>query len=95
MVAELECVYKGIKEVPNGSFTNENGEIVNYDKFYKIRFDQIINGLYKETEIKISKDLALNVAKNYKVYDKIIIVFNIVIYNTNKIVLRINNIKKI
>ena len=95
MVCELECVYKGIKEIKGGSFINEKGETINYKDTYRIRFDQIIGGLPKETEIKITKELALNIAKNLQIYDKIVINFNIIIYNSKTIRVNIDNIKKI
>lgn len=95
MVSELECVYKGIKEIKAGTFKNENGETINYSDSYRVRFDQIIGGLPKETELKITKELALNLAKNLQIYDKIVINFNIIIYNSNAIRIKINNIKKI
>lgn len=95
MVSELECVYKGIKEIKAGTFKNENGDIINYPDIYRIRFDQIISGLPKETELKITKELALNLAKNLQIYDKIVINFNIIIYNSNTIRIRVINIKKI
>lgn len=95
MVCELECVYKGIKEIKGGTFQDENGQTINYNDFYRIRFDQIIGGLPKETEVKITKELALNIAKNIQIYDKIVISFNIIIYNSKTIRVTINNVKKI
>lgn len=95
MVSNLECVYKGIKEIKGGTFTNEKGETINYKESYRIRFDQIIAGLPKETELKITKELALNIAKNLQLYDKIVITFNVTIYNSNTIRIIVNNIKKI
>lgn len=95
MICSLECVYKGIKETKAGSFTDDKGNTINYHEFYKIRFDQIINGLPKETECKLSKEIALNTAKNLNLYDKIVINFNIIYYSSNNISISINNIKKI
>lgn len=95
MVCDLECVYKGIKEIKGGTFTNENGETINYKEIYRIRFDQIIAGLPKETETKITKELALNIARNLQIYDKIVITFNVIIYNPNTIRISVNNVKKI
>lgn len=95
MVSNLECVFKGIKEIKAGSFKNENGDIINYNQSYRIRFDQIISGLPKETEIKITKELALNLAKNLQIYDKIVITFNVIIYNSNSIRIFVTNVKKI
>lgn len=95
MVCNLECVYKGIKEIKAGSFINENGETINYKESYRLRFDQIIAGLPKETETKISKELALNIARNLQIYDKIVINFNIIIYNSTTIRVNITNVRKI
>ena len=95
MVCELECVYKGIKEIKGGTFQNDKGETINYKDSYRIRFDQIIAGLPKETEMKITKELALNFARNLQIYDKIVITFNVIIYNANTIRVSVNNIKKI
>lgn len=95
MKATLECVYKGIEEHKAGSFTNADGKEISYNAYYRICFDQIINGLPKETTLKITKELALNSAKYFTLYDKIVITFNIVIYNQAKIVYTINDIKKI
>lgn len=95
MVCDLECIYKGIREIKGGTFTNENGETINYKDSYRIRFDQTISGLPKETEIKITKELASNFARNLQLYDKIVITFNVIIYNSNTIRISVNSIKKI
>lgn len=95
MVSELQCIYKGIREVKAGSFQNENGETINYKESYRLRFDQTIGGLPKETELKITKELALNLAKNLQLYDKIVINFNIIVYNSSSIRVNINNVRKI
>lgn len=95
MKTSLECVYKGIKEIKAGSFVNEKGHSIEFPTYYKIRFDQIINGLPKETEFKLNKELALNTAKNLSIYDNIVINFNVVIYTNKNIFLQITDIKKI
>lgn len=94
MVCKQDVVYKGIKETKAGSFINDKGDTINYKESYKIRFDQIINGLPKETEVKISKELALNVAKNFSIYDKVVIDFNVVVYSEKNVAIEITNILK-
>lgn len=79
MKAQLDCIYKGIREVPKGSFTNEKGENINYNDRYYIRFDQIVKGLPAETEIRVTKEQGLNIARQFTLYDKIIITFNVII----------------
>ena len=74
MVCELEAKYKGIRECKAGTFTNHDGKTFNYPDSYKLLFDQIINGLPKQCEIKITKETALNLAKNLNIYDNVYIV---------------------
>ena len=53
MVCSLECVYKGINEIKAGSFKDKDtGELISYPDIYRIRFDQILSGLPKETEFR-------------------------------------------
>lgn len=94
MVCKQEVVYKGIKETKAGSFINDKGDTINYKESYKIRFDQIIDGLPKETEVKISKEVALNIAANFSLYDKVVIEFNVVIYSEKNVAIKITNISK-
>lgn len=95
MKAQLECVYRGIKEIPEGKFTNEKGEIIQYSKHYKIKIDQNINGLPTETQININQQLAMTCAKSFDLYDPIVITFNIIIYSKQNVVFSIDNIRKI
>lgn len=95
MKSSLECVYKGIEEYKGGSFLSPDGKEISYNAYYKLRFDQILNGLPKETSIRISKELALNTAKYFTLYDKIVINFNIIIYTSKNIICKITDIKKI
>lgn len=96
MVCSLECVYKGINEIKAGSFKDKvTGELISYSDIYRIRFDQILSGLPKETEFKITKELALNIAKNIQLYDKIVITFNVIVYNSKNFRIFVTNVKKI
>lgn len=78
MVCELEAKYKGIRECKAGSFTNKDGKLINYKDSYRLVFDQIIDGLPKQCEIKITKEIALNLAKNLNIYDNIVIKFSVI-----------------
>ena len=94
MKTAIECIYKGIKEIKEGSFKNAEGNIINYKGFYKIVFDQIISNYPKETELKINKDIALNIAKNFKPYDRIILNIDFIIYSNTKVIVRIISVEK-
>lgn len=95
MVARIECVYKGIKEVKAGSFITNEGQTVEYKGGYKIIFDQVINNIPKETELKIDKNIALNIIPTFKPYDKIVITFDIVIFGNNNVSVKINSVEKL
>lgn len=94
MKSAIEVLYKGIREVKSGSFVNTNGQTVNYNGSYKLIFDQLINGLPKETELKVSKDIAMNLMPNLKPYDKIVINLDITIYGNNNIAIKVVSIEK-
>lgn len=94
MKSSIEGFYKGIKETKPGSFINTQGQTINYNGSYKIIFDQLINGIPKETGLKITKDIALNLLPNCKPYDKIVINLDITIYGNNNISVKIVSIEK-
>lgn len=94
MKTAIECIYKGIKETKAGSFINSNGQTINYNGSYKIIFDQFIKGLPKETELKIAKELAINLIPNLKAYDRVVLNLDITIYGNNNIALKVVSIEK-
>lgn len=94
MKTAIECIYKGIKETKAGSFVNSNGQTINYNGSYKIVFDQLIKGMPKETELKLAKDIALNLISNLKAYDRIVINLDITIYSNNNVAIKVVSIEK-
>lgn len=94
MKTAIEGLYKGIRETKAGSFINTNGQTINYNGSYKIIFDQLINGIPKETELKITKEIAMNLMPNSKPYDKIVVNLDITIYGNNNIAVKVVSIEK-
>lgn len=94
MKTAIEGLYKGVKEIKAGSFVNSNGENISYNGSYKLIFDQNVNGFPKETELKIPKDIALNILPNYKPYEKIVINLDVTIYNNNNIAVKVISVEK-
>ena len=92
MISKQEVIYKGIREIPAGSFTNEKGETINYKESYKFRFELIHNGLPQIFEIKCTKEFALNCAKNTKINDRLNVTFVFNIYPTGRITCNIQSI---
>lgn len=91
MKTMLECVYKGIKEIKAGSFTDPNGKVINYPDSYKIVIDEIVNDRAITRELKIKKEIALNLTQNIKLYDKISIALDVYFLNNN-LVYKITNV---
>lgn len=93
MIAKIEnVVYKGIKEIKAGSFTDENGISHQYGDSYKLRYEDIYKGLPTIFEIKCSKEQALNIARMRKINDKITINFNVDLFPNGNMRCTINNI---
>lgn len=95
MISKQEVIYKGIKEIPAGSFTNEKGEKINYKDGYKFRFELIYKGLPQIFEIKCTKEFAINCAKNNKINDKLNVTFVFNIFPNGRIDCNIQSIEKI
>lgn len=94
MVCELDAKYKGIREIKAGSFINHDGKTIKYPEGYRLFFDQIVDGLPKQCEIKISKETALNLAKNLNIYDNIVIKFSIIYYTAINIRVSVISVNK-
>lgn len=95
MISKQEVIYKGIREIPAGTFTNEKGENINYKDSYRFRFEMIYNGLPQIFELKCTKEFAYNCAKNTKINDKLNVTFVFNIYPTGRINCTIQSIEKI
>lgn len=86
--------FKGIKEKKAGSFTNKEGKLINYNDTYKILVDEIYEGVAYTREFKLKKEMALALSPLLKLYDNIVITFDIVLLNDNEFYLKIINIVK-
>lgn len=94
MKSAIEGIYKGIRETKAGSFINTQGQTINYNGSYKIIFDQLIDRIPKETDLKITKEIAMNLMPNLKPYDKIVINLDITIYGNNNVSVKVVSIEK-
>lgn len=83
MKCQNSVTFKSVEERDGGSFTNANGQLINYDKSYLVRFDEDNDGVIAERKVKFK---GTNVAlytkfKTLKVYDKINLIFDVSIQN--------------
>ena len=79
-----EFVYKGVDKREGGSFTNANGQAINYDMAYILKVDEITpEGIY-ERKLKIDKSntTLLNKLNSLKPYDHINLSCDIVMYGS-------------
>lgn len=95
MIAKQQVTFKGIREIPGGSFINEKGQNVNYNTFYKFRFEMPYNGFLEIFEIKCTKEFAINCVKNTNINDKLNVTFVFNIFPKGKIDCKIQSIEKI
>lgn len=95
MKTAIQCVYKGVREVKAGSFINSNGEKIEYKNSYKLVVDQLINGIPKETDLKVSREIAINIMPNFKPYDKIVVNLDIIVYSNNNVAVTVVSVEKI
>lgn len=84
MKCSNEVIYKGIEERDGGVFKNDKGQEIKYDKAYVVRFDEVIDGQAVERKVKFNgQNVALFTKfSGLKIYDKINIVFDVVIQNS-------------
>lgn len=82
MNTEGSFIFKSISKRDGGSFTNDKGHVVNYDGSYVIQCDDNVNGKVIERLFKfpISNNELFKKLENLKVYSKILIDFDIVLY---------------
>ena len=75
-------VFKSIFKRDGGSFTNDKGQVVNYDGSYVIKCDDNVNGKVIERLFKfpINNNELFKKLENLKVYSEILISFDIFLY---------------
>ena len=85
----MECqgkfVFKTFMFRPAGKLIDENGNEVNYSGAYKLKVDQLgEDGSINERTFNIKEDstVLINTLKQFKAYDKIVLFFNVVLYNS-------------
>lgn len=94
MQIKQNYIFKGIKEKKAGTFTNKEGKLINYNDTYKILVDELCEGVAYTREFKLKKEMALALSTLLKLYDNIVITFDIVLLNDKEFYLKIINIVK-
>lgn len=92
MKCKGEFVFKSVEKREGGSFTNGEGQVVNYDMAYVLKVDELTqNGIF-ERKLKIDKanSVLLNKLQNIKPYDKINLICDVVLYGANAKVIPID-----
>lgn len=83
MKCQNSVVFKSVEERSGGSFKNSNGDTINYDKAYVVRFDEEVNNSIIERKVKFKGDNTqlYTKFKGLKPYDKINLIFEVLIQN--------------
>lgn len=84
MKCQNSVIFKSVEERAGGTFTNERGQSINYDKSYLVRFDEEVDGVISERKVKFKGNNAplFTKFKGLKPYDKINLVFEVTIQNS-------------
>lgn len=77
-------VFRDFRKVDAGKFVNASGETIEYAERYNLKVDEITNKGIQERIFKVATDNTnvLNSVKNLQPYDKVIIDFDVQVYNT-------------
>lgn len=77
--------FRSLEKRESGAFTNENGEIIQYDACYVLSVDEMTaHGLQvRNFRISTANEQILNKLKTKKVYDNINILFEVSLYRSN------------
>ena len=84
-LVKIEAVYKGVSKRDGGEFTNDKGQVVQYDPCYVVKFDETVNGEIQERRLKFP---LTNKALQHKLveldtYSKIILVCDVQLFTSN------------
>lgn len=85
MKCEGEFVFKGIETKEGGEFTNDRGQVIKYSPTYQIKLDEVVGTKTEERTFKFpieNKPLAEKF-KTLKLYENVIVAFNIELYKTS------------
>ena len=63
MYCKGKVMYKGIEKREGGTFVNNNGQSIDYNSSYVVKFDEIIENKINERKLKFSTN-------NKKLFDK-------------------------
>ena len=85
MKCQGRFVFKSLTHRDGGTFKNDKGEEINYNASYVLKVDEINEkGVINERKFKIDEknSLLVNALKEFKAYQKILIVFEVTLYQT-------------
>ena len=94
MKCQGNFVFKTLTHRQGGTFKNSEGNEVNYPSAYILKVDETLsNGEINEHKFKIDEKntLLVNVLKDYKAYQELVLEFEVTLY-TNRIGFEVVNV---
>lgn len=94
MKCQGNFVFKTLTHRQGGTFKNSEGNDVNYPSAYILKVDETLpNGEINEHKFKIDEKntLLVNVLKDYKAYQELVLEFEVTLY-TNRIGFEVVNV---
>lgn len=85
MKCQGDFIFKGIEKKDGGEFTNDKGQKIVFKPTYQISLDEIVNGKAEPRTFKfpVENQLLADKFKSLKIYNAILVDFNIELYKTN------------
>lgn len=79
MKAEGKFIFKSIKAREGGEFTNQQGQKIQYQPSFQVKFDEYLDGEAKERSIKVSQEQVelISKLKAFKPYSQVELVFDV------------------
>jgi hypothetical protein len=84
MQAKGKFIFKSLERKDGGKFTNERGQVINYDASYQLKVDENKDGVINERKLKISQknDLLIQKLMKKNPYDQIELLCDIEFYGS-------------
>lgn len=89
MEARGQFTFKSITPADGGSFTNEKGQVINYNPSYLLKLDELVEDKIFERRFKIQLEnkTLIDSLLTLKPYDKINMKFDVLMYlNSTKLI---------
>lgn len=82
---KIEGVFKGVSKRDGGEFTNDKGQVVQYEPSYVVKFDETVNGEIQERRLKfpITNNALKHKLSELEPYSKFTLLCDVQLFSAN------------